>query len=847
MPSYLKRLWPIGLLFLCLLAFCLEGLEPNKVHFASDGPLGIMCAKQHDVFNALYGYWEDLYYTGFAGPNTAISISNLWYGLFGAVAFRKGYLLFAHLLLGLSGWYLARTLRVPEKRQWLVVLIFGLNPTFFSNSTWGLPTWTSAAALTTFAVALFLNLDKPAWKVGIAAGLCIGLTVNEAFDVGALLAIHLGLLGLLYPLVALGPNRPAILRGLTQTGLATMVASLVAAATVTTLLQTQVTEAAGATTTTAEQKRQKWNFATQWSLPKKELARFVSPNVFGQRVNSAPEALYWGETGRDANYSPEQPVGLSRHSGGVAYTGFLSILALLWLWSGQRKNPLSKPDAAILSLTTLTVLIGICFAFGRYAPFYQIIYSLPGMEAVRNPVKFLFPVTFALLVASTLAIKRFPETKEKLSFGFAAKATAILALLGVVYLFNTNAVRSYLVTEGIFPNVQAVIDYSQTDVLITLALTAGAAAILWCAQRNLATLPTAFLAIAVIWAIDLARANRGYALFIDYQEEYQNHPVFNYLHSQTNRPKVALATFNISDSQTQQTQQTLGTAYQTWNHGAFQYYNIASLEPSDRRTTPADIAKFFQAQSKAPMEIWRRMGCTHLLAMAPAVNVLNQNAHETNRYRIVLQFNLANDNRGWKSVPEPGPFAIIEDTQAEPFAKLIPTWERLPAAKQFAQLKPNLYLVDTEQTAPQPTTLATNRMLTQNVITPTKLAFTVTNQTPVFLRLNQKWDKAWRATDNDKPAPLCRIDAVASGVYLPPGNHTIRLRYLSAQGPTTLALAATALATLATFVLRQPLPTPPTPPETPPATHHTQPPAFHQRKQKHPHIAAAGSHPMATT
>jgi hypothetical protein len=49
-------------------------------------------------------------------------------------------------------------------------------------------------------------------------------------------------------------------------------------------------------------KAMKWDFATQWSLPKRETLSLIIPGLFGDRVDFGDERAYWGGMGRDASW-----------------------------------------------------------------------------------------------------------------------------------------------------------------------------------------------------------------------------------------------------------------------------------------------------------------------------------------------------------------------------------------------------------------------------------------------------------------------------------------------------------------------------------------------------------------
>jgi len=81
-----------------------------------------------------------------------------------------------------------------------------------------------------------------------------------------------------------------LLHGVARTALVAICAGLVATQVVTTLIGTQVKGVAGMSQSpgeqTKEQKLKNWDWATQWSLPKRETLALVVPGLFGYRMDT---------------------------------------------------------------------------------------------------------------------------------------------------------------------------------------------------------------------------------------------------------------------------------------------------------------------------------------------------------------------------------------------------------------------------------------------------------------------------------------------------------------------------------------------------------------------------------
>jgi hypothetical protein len=89
--------------------------------------------------------------------------------------------------------------------------------------------------------------------------------------------------------------------------------------------------------------------------------------------------------------------------------------------------------------------------------------------------------------------------------------------------------------------------------------------------------------------------------------------------------------------------------------------------------------------------------------------------------------------------------------------------------------------------------------------TPTRVAASVTMETPGLVILTDGWDKGWRAYLNGRRVPVLRADYVLRGVAVPAGAATLEFRYEPGSLALALWLAGGAAASLAAlwFVQRQ--------------------------------------------
>src|SRR5579883_336303 len=85
-------------------------------------------------------------------------------------------------------------------------------------------------------------------------------------------------------------------------------------------------------------KEQHWQWATRWSLPKKEALGLVIPGIFGYRLDTPDGGYYWGALGRSKSWDDyldngqqgPRPTEILRQTGSGIYAGITVVIVAFW-------------------------------------------------------------------------------------------------------------------------------------------------------------------------------------------------------------------------------------------------------------------------------------------------------------------------------------------------------------------------------------------------------------------------------------------------------------------------------------------------------------------------------------
>ncbi len=743
-----------------------------------------------------------------------------------------------------------------------------LSSSYFASACWGVTSQQIAIGMDFFALALVVSnsLETPVlvrWTRLALAGLAVGINVMEAADIGAIFSLLIAVFVLFNALAETGrPGWLRLGRGAGQVAVIALFAGYIATQTVVSLVGSQITGIAG-TAQDAETKAQHWNWATQWSEPKVETLSLIVPGLFGYRMdtpknmmeflqNSYKGGNYWGGVGRDptldAYLDGEKPgplpQGFMRFTGGGNYVGVLVALVALWTVARslrRRDGVFTESQRRLIWFWTAVLVVSLLLAWGRFAPFYAIVYQLPYFSTMRNPTKFLLVFSWAIAILFAYGVHGLsrcyltvPETKGDFSptqlKNWWAKAggfdrgcvwfsalTFIGSVLGwLIYASEKSSLVHYLQKVGFgdedLANQIASFSIGQVGWFVVLfALSAGLGVLVIAgvfAGRR--TRLGGFL-LGLLLVADLGRADLPYIIHWDYLQKYASNPIIDFLRDKPYEHRVAGLPFNAP-----QQLSLFEDLYRIeWMQHQFPYYNVQSLDVVQMPRMPADLEAFERALAprntpdgaQSIARRWQLTNTRYLLGPAGFLDLLNEQLDpEQHRFRIVQRFEVVpkpgierpTQLEELTAVPnDNGRYALFEFTGALPRAKLYTHWQVSTNDAAILQTLASTNF-DPWQTVlvsvPLPTAPAATNDNSGNVefksYAPMDIRFATQASTPTVLLLNDKFDPLWRARVDGKPAELLRCNFIMRGVYLTPGAHTVEFKFALPTGLLYVSLSA---------------------------------------------------------
>jgi hypothetical protein len=711
--------YPIALLALILLVLFWRSFLPDFVHFSNDGPLGQINAAATRFPQAILGVWSDLNYLGGNGGSYTPDLTMVIRLLLSPVAFAKFYPAIVLFILGLAAWTFFRQLKLSPLACALGTIAAALNSTFFSSACWGVGTQEMAVALDFFALALIAGCtpNTPTlvrWSRFLLAGLCVGMNVMEGADIGALFSLLVAIFVLFHAWVeADGAPVTRAFHGVARVAVIAVFAMFIAVQTVLSLVGTSIQGVVGASQD-VESRAARWDWATQWSLPKSETVGLLVPGVFGYKMNTPTDMMpflvnaydngvYWGGVGRapeldryfDSGSHGEQPSGPNvymRFTGGGNYCGVLVFLIAAWAFaqSLRRQNSaFSGAQKRMILFWSVVMFLCLLFAWGRFAPFYAILYQLPYFSTIRNPAKFLIFFSWALVIVFAYGVhaldRRYLDPAAKAAGlktqlqtwwarigGFDRKWTfTTLALLAasvlgcLIYASQKPALIAYLQKVG-FPDNDPTHDNSAPAIFaFSLGQVRWFVLIFAIAVFLLLVLLSGFFGgrrakvgaflLGAFLVADLGRGDLPWIAHWDYKQKYEVgalNPVLQLLADKPYEHRVV----DISPPFRLPPELTLFDALYRieWTQHHFPFYNIQTLDIVQMPRPPEDMRAFREAlaprgdQATAPLYIpreWQLTNTRYLLGPAAYLDLLNELDPAQHRFRIAQRFDI---------VPKPG-------------------------------------------------------------------------------------------------------------------------------------------------------------------------------------------------
>ncbi|HXI71575.1 MAG TPA: hypothetical protein VNN22_14565 [Verrucomicrobiae bacterium] len=843
--------WPVaGLLALILGLLFYRSFMVQEVAFSNDGPLGSLVEEQNQLPQTFAGMWTDLNSIGSSGGMTAPAISSLFRMVAGPVGYAKFLPPVALFILGLGAFFFFRQLRLTPLAAVLGALAAMLNSTFFSTACWGVAAQQIAIGMDFFALGLIVSntSETPSltrWLRLALAGLCVGINVMEAADIGAIFSLFVAAFVFFKALneEAVSASKK-ISGGILRVAVVAIFAGFIATQVVVSLIGGAITGIAG-TGQDAETKEQHWDWATQWSLPKAETLSIFVPGLFGYKMdtpNNMMPALqdaykggqYWGGVGRDpaidryfdGGRQGAQPPGFMRFTGGGVYAGILVVLIAAWTiaQSFRRQNSVfSEWQKRFIWFWAAVLVISLLLSWGRFAPvFYKLVYALPYASTIRNPAKFILVFSWAIVVLFGYGVhalsRRYLEVPASGSNsvstqlanwwskvrGFDRNWTLAcgVALTGsvlawLIYAAQKPGLIRYLQLVGFDQGMaQEIVAFSNGQVGWFLLFFAAAVVLCTLVIAGVFAGKRAKLGGILLGALllsDLGRANLPWVIHWDYVQKYASNPVLDFLKERPYENRVAALPFRSPDQF-----QLFDQLYRIeWAQHHFLYYNIQSLDIVQMPRMPADLAAFetaLQARNAEDSSYliprrWQLTNTRYLLGPAGFLEVMNSQLDAgQQRFRILQRFDV---------VPKPGierPTRLEEltaVTNANGAYALFEFTGALPRAKLYShwQVSTNdeatLKLLAGKNFDPQQTVLVASPLLSAPSTNPISGLAEFKSYKPTDIVFDTKSEMPSVLLLNDRYDPNWRVQVDGKPAELLRCNYIMRGVYLSA-GPHTV-------------------------------------------------------------
>ena len=540
---------------------------------------------------------------------------------------------------------------------------------------------------------------------------------------------------------------------------------------------------------------------------------------------------YWGKVGMDPEWDaywaketrdPEdRPARILRYSGAGHYAGVLIVLLGAFAVAQsfcKDGGVLGKERRRWVWFWSVAAVLSVLLAFGRFAPFYRLVFALPYFNSIRNPVKFLHPFNVALVVLFAYGFQALWEgwianrtgqgagaidsfrkwwqrgtTWERRWTVLTLAVCGLSALGWLIYGSRSEDLERYLAEVGFAADdASSIYRFSKTEVglfvivlilsvFLLLAVMSG-----WLGGRKWLM---GVGAMGALMVADLSRADAPWIVYFNWKSRYQTNPIFDLLRSKpfegrvTGRMPLRLA------GQGGQLQQALeGVWGVEWLQHEIPYYDIQALDIVQMPRTPIDYAEFTNAVFRNVLREWELTNTRYILTLAPIVPLMNEHLDPVHkRFQLAQAFSLSQTGQGYFRVETNanGPFGLVEFTGALPRAKLFGHWRggvpdaeslRLIGTTNFNPQQDVLIADSVPSAIEEPVSVVADQALYENY-SPKKFSLNTKSTGARVLLVNDKFDPDWRVYVDGAVKPLLRANYIMRGVYLDKGNHRVEFRF----------------------------------------------------------------------
>jgi hypothetical protein len=447
---------------------------------------------------------------------------------------------------------------------------------------------------------------------------------------------------------------------------------------------------------------------------------------------------YWGAMGRDSGWDRyfatgkhgPAPQGFLRHTGSGNYPGLLVVVVAIWavLQALRKKDSVfGLAHRKAIWFWSAATLLCLLLAYGKHAPFYQLLYALPYFSTIRNPTKFLLLLDFSLVILFAYGVhglwRKYMEAQAMSAAGLMARLRSWWAKAGsfdrrwvigsvailvvslfawLVYASSRERLEQYLQYvqfEESLAHKIATFSIRQSFWFIPFFIfSSGLLLLTFAGVFAGARARTGAILLGLVLVLDLGRANQPWVIFWDYEQKYASNPVIDFFRNKPFEHRVALlpswipAAFRLP-AQLAAAEGYLDQLYNIeWVQQLFPYYDVQSLDIVQMPRMPADLGAFegalrFQGTQETLYLVarrWELSNTRYLIGAASLLDLLNQGFDPgQRRFQIALRFDIENK----PGIAQPtrleeltavtntnGSFAVFDFTGALPRAKLYANW-----------------------------------------------------------------------------------------------------------------------------------------------------------------------------
>ncbi len=742
------------LLAVILLVLFAKGFVPGYVHFNNDGPLGEQNTAWQQFPSTMTGSWDDLNDIGSSGGASAPDITELETWILGPVGYSKFYPAIAMFILGMGAWTFFRQLKLSPLAAALGALATALNSSYMGNACWGTAPQQIAMAMVFFALALVMaNTDETPrivrWSRLALAGMAVGVSVMEGADNGAIFSLFVAAFVFFKSLLEEGkPALEKVGRGVGRVAVIAVFAAFIAAQTISALVGTYISGSSGSADG-GMSPEEHWDWATEWSLPKRETLGIFVPGVFGYRMDtpnnmagflqkSYGNGEYWGGVGRtpaidryfDSGGTNWTQGGMMRFGYAGFYGGILVALVALFaiLQSFRGENSLfPKLERHFIWFWTVALVISLLLAWGRFAIFYVVIYHLPYFSSIRNPTKFLAIFYLAMIIIFAYGIdalgRRYmqPATEKtsgkplpfperfmnwwadfrgfNLYWTFFCAGLFFLSAIGyAIYASKAVPMSDYLQKVGYGDDVAPLIfKFSVGQVAWFLLYLAVAIGLLILVIAGFFSGKRAMLGGLLLGAFvvaDLGRADLPWIIHWDYIQKYSSNPIIDILRDKPYEHRVADIPSGMPFEELYRIE---------WMQHHFPYYNIQCTDIIQSSRTGTDLVAYDMALAATGPDTtylaarrWALTNTRYFLAPSSmngysTLDALNGQFDPVQRpFHVVQEFNVV-PKPGYDNPTDPQLWTVVSTNNGD--YALIDYTAALPRAKLYSN-----WLVSTNDT-----------------------------------------------------------------------------------------------------------------------------------------------------